>query len=108
VSTRALAFAIDHLEAGQTKDILSAIFKVVYRVECHNYWTGGDAELDSRTQPLGKRGRDDDDDGADDDEDQEATPSETTSKKGVRNTFKRGFKRFKSSFKHKDDKTNQR
>jgi hypothetical protein len=68
--------------------------------------------MDARPQRLGKRGRDDDDDGDDGDEDnhQDAAPSETTartSKKGVRNTFKQGYKRFKSSFKPKDDKKNK-
>jgi hypothetical protein len=113
VSTRALAFAIDYMQAGQTKDILSAIFRDVYGTECNKHWTGGDPEVDSRPQRLGKRGRDDDDDGDDGDDDnhQDATPSETTarsSKKGFRNTFKHGYKRFKSSFKPKDDKKKQR
>jgi hypothetical protein len=68
--------------------------------------------MDARPPRLGKRGRDDDDDGDDGDEDnhQDAAPSETTartSKKGVRNTFKQGYKRFKSSFKPKDDKKKQ-
>jgi hypothetical protein len=41
---------------------------------------------------------------------QASGPAETTaktSKKGVRNTFKRVYKRLKSSFKPKDDKNNK-
>jgi hypothetical protein len=46
VTSRALAFAIDNMKAGQKKEILSAIFRVVYGYDCHEHAAWGHFRTD--------------------------------------------------------------